>query len=172
MIALEAPVDTAVPLAAPSSFDEFFALHYRPVCRSLTLAIGDSSRAEDLAQDAFAKACRRWRRVASMERPATWVYVVALNAERRRLQRDRGAFDTSPVVDAGDDGTSAVIARLDVRQSLGRLAPRQRMAIVLRYLGGLRTAEIAEAMGCAEGTVKSTINAGLRRLRIDLEEGE
>jgi RNA polymerase sigma-70 factor (sigma-E family) len=169
MLVMEAPVDTAT-VAQPATFEEFFAVHYRAVCRSLQLAIGDPGRAEDLAQDAFAKACKRWRRVSVMERPATWVYVVAVNAERKRLRNVSRALDTSPVVSEVRDGATAVDARLDVRQALGRLAPRQRMAVVLRYLVGLRTSEIAEAMGCAEGTVKSTIDAALRRLRIDLEE--
>lgn len=172
MIAMQTPLVTAVQVAAPASFEDFFASNFDAVRRSLALATGDVTRAEDLAQDAFAKACRRWRRVSVMERPATWVYVVAVNADKKRLRPDPTSYDRSPVVDEVADSSGAVVNRLAVRDALTRLAPRQRMAIVLRYLVGLRTWEIADAMGCAEGTVKSTINAALSRLRIDLEEVE
>lgn len=172
MVAMEAPVEATVAAAESAGFDEFFAANYPSVVRSLTLATGDQGRAEDLAQDAFAKACRRWRRVSVMARPATWVYVVAVNADRRRFRRDARSLDASPVVDTVADGSGSVVARLVVRDALDRLAPRQRMAVVLRFLVGLQLNEIADAMGCAEGTVKSTISAALARLRVDLEELE
>ena len=48
---------------------------------------------------------------------------------------------------------------------LHALAPRQRAAIVLRYYEDLTEAQTAEVMGCAIGTVKSQVSAGLRHLR-------
>jgi len=55
---------------------------------------------------------------------------------------------------------------------LARLTPRQRLAVVLRHLVDLSTADVAAAMGCAEGTVKSTLHAAMQALRIDLDEEE
>jgi RNA polymerase sigma factor (sigma-70 family) len=49
------------------------------------------------------------------------------------------------------------------------LSQRQRAIIGLRYLVGLPTAEIAERMGLAEGTVRVHLSRGLRRLRLNLE---
>jgi hypothetical protein len=63
-------------------FETFFEDNYGAVLRSVAFALGDRDRAEDLTQEAFARAYQRWGRVAAMERPVTWVYVVALNAER------------------------------------------------------------------------------------------
>jgi RNA polymerase sigma factor (sigma-70 family) len=57
-----------------------------------------------------------------------------------------------------------------VQAALEQLAPRQRAAVVLRYLGDLSVAEVARAMGCAEGTIKSTLHTALARLRVDLDE--
>ncbi len=48
----------------------------------------------------------------------------------------------------------------------------QRVAIVLRYLADLPIADVASAMGCAPGTVKSTVSAALARLRVTLADGE
>src|SRR2546430_15882146 len=69
-------------------FDDFFQAEYDGVLRALTLAFHDRQRAEEAAQDAFATAYRRWRTVSRTDRPGTWVYVVALHAERRRLARE------------------------------------------------------------------------------------
>jgi RNA polymerase sigma-70 factor (ECF subfamily) len=150
------------------SFDSFFDRHYEPVVRSLTLVFGDRSRAEDAAQSGFERAYRKWRTVSEMDRPATWVYVVALREARRALARDERSepFEDTVVLGAEDDAVTA----LSVHAVLVQLPLRQRAAVVLRYLGGLSVAEVAEAMGCAEGTVKATLHVALRRLRVELSE--
>jgi RNA polymerase sigma-70 factor, ECF subfamily len=151
-------------------FESFFADHHDHVVRALTLAVGNRSRAEDLAQEGFARAYRRWRSVSVMERPVAWVYVVALNRFRRELRRQR----SEPPAGAthSDDPAASVAVVVSVRAALDTLSPRQRTAVVLRYLGDLRLAEVAEAMGCSVGTVKATLHNALRKLRVDLEEEE
>jgi RNA polymerase sigma factor (sigma-70 family) len=156
--------------AVRETFDSFFERQYEPVVRSLTLVFGDRSRAEDAAQAAFERAYRKWRTVSEMQRPGTWVYVVALRDARRRLQReaDSGALE---VVEPGTAGIEErMVNTLYVRSALATLPLRQRAAVVLRYLVGLSVAEVAEAMGCAEGTVKATLHSALRRLRIECDE--
>ena len=56
--------------------------------------------------------------------------------------------------------------------SIARLPERQRVALVLRYLVDLPVADVALAMGCATGTVKSTLHAALERLGVELQEQE
>jgi RNA polymerase sigma-70 factor (ECF subfamily) len=154
-------------------FEIFFRECYGSVVRAVAMAVGDRGRAEDLAQEAFARAFRRWRVVSAMERPVTWVYVVAMNAERSRWRREERASrcdDQMQVV--LDDPATGVTTGVVVRDALGRLPPRQRCAVALRYLADLRIAEVAEVMGCAEGTVKATLHQALRNLRVDLEGEE
>jgi len=152
-------------------FTRFFDDHYEPIVRSLTLVFGDRPRAEDAAQVGFERAYRKWRTVGSLDRPATWVYVVALRDARRQLQREdrrpRPDLELEPV---GFDDASAT--GMDLRASLAALPLRQRTAVVLRYLGGLSGAEVATAMGCTEGTVKATLHHALARLRVDLTDQE
>lgn len=154
-------------------FESFFAQHYDAVLRSMTLAVGDRTRAEDLTQEAFARAYRRWESVSMMERPATWVYVVAVNEGRRMFRKD-GRVDVvgSPSVAARDDPAGSVAAVVSVQQAVTQLAPRQRAAVVLRYHADLSIAQIAKAMGCSEGTVKSTLHTARAHLRVDLSEDD
>jgi RNA polymerase sigma-70 factor (ECF subfamily) len=152
-------------------FQGFLLAHYEPVRRAIALALGDLQRAEDVTQEAFARAYRRWASVSVMERPVAWVYVVAMNQARRDLRREHRPAETVPTEPTGDvAGTVAIGVTLDT--ALKALAPRQRAAVVLRYLADLSTAQVADAMGCAEGTVKSTLHTALSHLRIELEEDE
>jgi RNA polymerase sigma-70 factor (sigma-E family) len=153
-----------------TDFESFFADEYGEVLRTVALAIGDRARAEEVTQEAFARAFRRWRTVSRADRPAAWVYVVALNAERSRFRRDsRVDLDPAPADRTARDAIEPALARVVVEGLLERLPPRQRAAIVLRYLGDLTVPEVARALGCAEGTVKSTLHDALRNLRVEME---
>jgi len=148
------------------AFEAFFEREYARVCRSLFVVLGDMPAAEEAAQEAFVKAWLRWPRVAAMERPASWVYVVAsrqaFRARRRTLPDENGT--TGAVSDVAD----AVVDRLaQQRRLVDVLTPRQRLVIVLRFHCDLRLDEIAEAAGTSLGTVKSTLHAALTRLRVD-----
>jgi RNA polymerase sigma factor (sigma-70 family) len=101
-----------------------------------------------------------------MDRPASWVYVVALHVAFRR-RRDVAVPDH-----ASADGTNIaemVATRESVRAAIARLPERQRAAIVLRYFVDLPLADIALAMECAVGTVKSTLHTALQRLGVELD---
>ncbi len=150
-------------------FEVFFDEQYEPVVRSLTIVFGDRSAAEDAAQTGFEKALRKWRHVAVMDRPGTWVYVVALRHGRRALERE--ASQPSPDHAPDSPGPEpAVVSAAWVTDTIASLPPRQRAAIVLRHLVGLRLDEIAEALDISVGTVKSTLHAAHARLRVDLAD--
>jgi RNA polymerase sigma factor (sigma-70 family) len=152
-------------------FEAFVATHYERVRRALTVVLRDPRRAEDVTQEAFAQAMRHWSRVAAMERPEAWVYVVAVNRARRDLRHEvRPAAMIRPVL--GQDVAGAVAISLAIETALAELTPRQRAVVVLRHLADLSTAQVAEAMGCAEGTVKSTLHTALVRLRVEMEDDE
>lgn len=154
-------------------FDRFFEETYPNVVRALALVVGSVADAEDVAQDAFARAYGRWRELATYDRPATWVYVVAVREAGHRRRRHRvgeslatRSIDTSTT--ATDDPALNVANRESLQAALQTLPPRQRLAIVLRYFADLSLAEVAESMECSVGTVKATIHAALRRLRVDI----
>ena len=148
-------------------FEHFFAEHYGPITRALAVAIGSSQEAEELAQEAFTRAYRRWPDVSRVERPATWVYVVAIREHGHRSSR--AARRPHPLHARLTDQFVEVEDARDFAQRIQALPPRQRVAVVLRFQAGLSLQEIAEAMSCAVGTLKATLHAALRRLEVELE---
>ena len=151
------------------SFETFFDEHYDAVRRSLAVAFGDPAVAEELAQDAFTRALSDWRRVSKMDRPAGWVYIVALRAGRRRRRSNEAA---NPREAISPDIADTVVGDVTLVSAIARLPERQRTALVLRYLADLPVADVAAAMDCAAGTVKSTLHAALKRLGAELSEQE
>lgn len=151
---------------ATGSFESFFDEYYEQVRRALGVAFADWALAEDAAQEAFAQAYVQWRAVSVMERPAGWVYVVALRGGRR--QRSRRFAHVEPAEES--DPAEKVVEREALEELLSRLPDRQRLAVVLRFLADLPLLDVAAAMGCAVGTVKSTLHAALTRLRVELSD--
>lgn len=130
--------------------------------------------AEDLAQEALIRAYRALseydaQRIRTL-RLRPWLWTIALNLGRNHA-RDRArrpqpvAFeDRHPVTDPEPADTVAW------DQWLGRLSADQRRAVVLRHVVDLSYAEIAEATGRPEGTVKADVSRGLARLRTIVEK--
>ena len=148
-------------------FEAWYERQHPVVLSSLTVIAGSVDLAREAADEAFARAYERWERVAEMESPGGWVYQTALNALRRRLRRSRKELEILGRVAEGGarvpDGWS-----VEVLDAVGGLPGRERTAVVLRYVADLSTAEIAQAMGIASGTVGSTLYAARRRLAIAL----
>ena len=120
------------------SFDEFFERQYGPVLRLVRVMVSDAHHAEEVTQEAFARACQRWATVGRMERPVAWIYVVALNEERRQWRRSQR--NNSQVLDVEvPDHAAAVLASVQLREALATLTARQRAAVLLRYSGIYRS---------------------------------
>ncbi len=149
---------------APRPFEQAFDALYRLAYRVAYRILGDRQEAEDVAQEALARASLRWSRLH--DRPEGWVSRVASNLaiDAYRRRRRRPPYPTGPlgVVDArlGERG--------DLVAALRRLPRRQREVVVLRYLADLPEADVARALGCSVGSVKSHGSRGLASLRRQL----
>jgi RNA polymerase sigma-70 factor (sigma-E family) len=152
------------------SFEEFVQQCSPRLFRTALLLTGqDRSAAEDLVQLAFERAYRHWSRVCRGGEPERYVRRILVNASNdrwrhaaRRPERPLRPGDTG-LVEA--DQADAVAQRDFLMRALAALPPRQRSVLVLRYFNDLPDAEIADALGCSVGTVKSQVSRGLARLR-------
>ena len=152
------------------SFEEFVrACSPRLFRTALLLAGQDRAAAEDLLQLALERAYRHWARVCRTGEPERYVHRILANASNdrwrqaaRRRERPLHPGDAEP---PAQDQSDAVAERDFLMRALATLPPRQRTVLVLRYFNDLSEAEIADALGCSVGTVKSQVSRGLARLR-------
>ena len=153
-----------------ADFDRFVTDNADTLLRTAYQIVGDLAEAEDLVQETMFEVARRWPRVARMERPVAYARRILVNralggAGRRARRRRELVADAPPERDAdiaapyGADG-----GHDELLSALAALPPRQRAVLVLRYFLDLPEAEVAAAMKCSLGTVKSTASRGLARL--------
>jgi RNA polymerase sigma-70 factor (ECF subfamily) len=150
------------------SLEELFRSSYAGLVAMASVITDDAS---DAVQEAFVEAYRRWEQVAGYDDPVSWLRRVAMNKALDRSRRRRTEGRLAPRLVGSEarasEGSSAV--RLDVRAAIRRLPERQRLAVVLYYLGDLSIEEVAGVMGVSAGTVKAALHAARRRLQTFLE---
>jgi len=146
------------------AFDGLYRLSYRVAFRVL----GDRGDAEDVAQEALARALVRWGSLKG--RPEAWVTRVSVNLAIDRYRRRRRS---SPSLHGPVGVVDPHLAeRVDLAEALRRLPRRQRQVVVLRYLADWSEADVAAEIGCSIGAVKSHGSRGLSALRRRLGEPE
>jgi RNA polymerase sigma-70 factor (sigma-E family) len=152
----------AAPL--PRSFELAFSDLYRLAYRVAYRMLGDRAEAEDIAQETLARATLRWARLH--ERPEGWVSRVASNlaVDRYRQRRRQPRYPAGPIGIVDERS----VERSDLVAALRRLPRRQREVVVLRYLADFSEADVAAALGCSLGTVKTHGSRGLSALRRSL----
>jgi RNA polymerase sigma-70 factor (sigma-E family) len=156
-------------------FEHFVADSVDGLLRAAYLITWDFAEAEDLVQECLFRVARRWPRVRAMEHPGAYARKVLVNLaldEGRRRTRQKSELTLSGTRADEEHEDEAAVRVLgwvetntDLTSALGRLAPRQRVTLVLRYFDDLSEAQVAEVMGCSVGTVKSTSSRALQRLR-------
>lgn len=155
--------------ADQGGFDELFRYEYPRILQTIRLVLGDRAAAEDVAQDAFAQLLVHWRKVSRYDQPGAWVRRVALRmAMRWRTRRIAEARAISLMSGPEAHPTSDP----DLDRALRAIPIMQRAAIVLRYFEDRPVAEVADLLGCAEGTAKTHLHRGRQRLGELLQERE
>jgi len=144
-----------------ASFTAFYADHYPDLVRLATLLSGSADTAPDLVQDCFVRLHGRWTAVQDPLPYARRSVVNACASHHRRVARGRRL----PTPEAPDSELGAD----ELEDALARLPARQRAAVVLRYYSDLPDADIARALRCRPGTVRSLIHRALKDLRERIE---
>jgi RNA polymerase sigma factor (sigma-70 family) len=145
----------------PSDFDDHFEVLARVAYRAAFRLVGSAADAEDVAQEALARAAVRWAKVAPYAE--AWVTRVATNLA---LGLIRKGSRPDPALDAADSAHDQTVSdRQALVTALMSLPRRQRDTVALRFLGDLTEAQVAAALGCSVGTVKQHTSRGLAALR-------
>lgn len=157
-----------------SAFELLVAKYHRKIIRLVSRLIRDAAEVEDVTQDAFIKAYRALPQFRGESAFYTWLYRIAVNTAKNHLATQGRRAPTSTEADAEEAETFAEAEQLrdintpesllmskqiaqTVNSAMESLPDELRTAITLREIEGLSYEEIAEAMACPIGTVRSRI---------------
>jgi RNA polymerase sigma-70 factor (sigma-E family) len=162
-------------LEAHEAVRQAYQAHYRRLVAALYALTGDHAEAQDLVQEAYARALARPRQFLDVADPEAWLRTVAMNLARTKWRRRR-LFDTlvrsgrvaRPVesVPGLDPNRVALVAALQ------RLSQATRETIVLHHLADMSVHEVAETLGVPVGTVKARLSRGRAMLAALLSDAD
>lgn len=133
---------------------------------------GDGWDVEDVAQEAFILARRRWVDLRHYQKPEAWVMKVALQLLRRWRARERRLeARTSAAAESVFDPFAVDSSVSEIYRAVQRL-PRRRAEVIVLHLLGYSIAEMAEILAILPGTVKSHLCLARRDLRMLLGEDQ
>lgn len=155
------------------TYEEFADTRLTALLRYAVMLTGDPHQAQDLVQETMVRVQLNWRKVRRADSPERYVRRMLTN---QYIDWQRGSWvrrvllraEPEETVPVPVDHADRAVDRDQVWSWLARLPRRQRATLVLRYYEDLPDAEIAEVLGCAVGTVRSSISRALATLRADL----
>lgn len=159
--------DPILDEGSTESFEALYQAEYRPL---LTLALtltGSHGAAEELVQETFLRMCLRWERLAAYERPGGFARRVLLNlatSRARRLAAEARALARLDRRRPTDDVYLLSPESAEFWTAVRSLPRRQAEVLSLHYLEDRSVNDIAQILGCSEGTVRSHLHTGRKRL--------
>ena len=148
------------------SFEDLLKQRLPAVLRFAAALSGDRASAEDVVQEVLIRVHQRWDKIGRLDQPEMYIRKMIVNeflSSRRKLWRlvpsGRGSEVDERVT---SDHAARHADRDELLGELAKLPRRQRAVLVLRY------AAIAEILGCAPGTVRSSASRALATLRIEM----
>lgn len=152
-------------------FDAFYAGTSRRLLHQMYAMTGDLADAQDLVQEAYARAWQRWTKVSTYDDPYAWVRTVAWRLAASRWRRAKAA--AAALVRHGPPPRPpepSLVDNMALVSALTRLPDAQRRAIVLHHLAGLPVAEVARETDAPLGTVKARLARGRAALAVLLDD--
>lgn len=162
------PRDPAVRTAAAPGFDDLYRTDWRAVVALGWSLTGSRSVGEELAQDAFLDAYRRWSHVGGLDAPGAWVRRAVANravSHRRHLRvvdtgTERLASEARVRQDGAPDASTAGGLDPEFWAAVRALPERQAQCVALHYLEDRSVADIAAVLDCRPPTVRVHLHRG------------
>ena len=160
------------------TFEDFLTAELEGLGRYAQVLTGERQKAHDTLAEAMIKVQLHWHHISGMAYPLAYVRRVITNQylQERRSWAGRMLSSMSPEMlpqqQVQDSGPQRADDRSQLHDLLAALPRQQRAAIVLRHYLDLADAEIADALSCSEGAVRTYISRGLTALRLsdDIDE--
>jgi RNA polymerase sigma-70 factor (ECF subfamily) len=155
------------------AFEELIAVMERPLLYYAASLTGNTDSALDVLQEVWIKAFRGIRKLKNPGSLRSWLYTIthgiAVDRIRKNYSREQAEkvqyedFQEAEEPSFAEEDTAAVHA------ALNQIGLHHREVLILHFLEDLSLAEIAEVVGCSEGTVKSRIHYAKRQMKQILE---
>ena len=145
---------------AESRYNQWVREHYRFLMRSAWALTGSQAIAEDVVQDCFTSAWKYRSQLRQPELARAWLFQIMRRHALRHLMPGTGFYESYNEGDHAHDPAApdaGLDDQLDVVKALTRIAPIHREALVLFYFDDMPTAQMAEALDIAPGTVLSRL---------------
>jgi len=165
-------------LGGDSAAFEQIILRYETRVTTLAARLLGKDDARDVAQEVFLRAFKYLHRLDLQKPLEPWLIGIVVNVCRdtaRRRQQRRNTFvavEVSETVDQSADPYTGLVRkqeRLILQRALNGLPEKERLALVLRDIEGLSTAEVASILCSSETTVRSQVSRGRLRLKAAIE---
>lgn len=155
-----------IPSSRKAEFEQVVRAYANDLFRYLYWLCRERAQAEDLVQEAFARAWASWEDQRDEKAVKAWLFTIARNEHARLYERKRLDIDPEAELDgivsraASDPGVA-----IDIRRALAMLPETYREPLLLQVLGGLSSAEIAGSLGSTEEAVNMRLSRARRTLR-------
>lgn len=143
-----------------AAFDAFYQGTNRRVLHQMYAMTSNLADAQELVQEAYARAWQRWSSVSTYDDPEAWVRTVAWRLAASRWRKARNGVSAMLRLGPPEHAPEPSIDNVALVTALKAIPEAQRRAIVLHHLGGLSVAEVAHETGSPEGTVKARLSRG------------
>ncbi|MDF1596851.1 MAG: sigma-70 family RNA polymerase sigma factor [Acidimicrobiia bacterium] len=168
-------VDVGITVRASAeveSFGEFYRSQYHPAVALAFAITGDRAAAEDITQEAFITAQKRWDRIAQYDAPHAWLRRVVTNRSISRIRRRHS--ETNAVIrlaaePRGERGNALSAETVELWEAVRSLPRRQAQVVALTYLEGYTIPEVAEILGCRGTTAKTHLQRAKQSLAQKLQ---
>jgi RNA polymerase sigma-70 factor, ECF subfamily len=145
------------------TFDDFFYKQRRSLLAHAYVLTGNADDAQDLVQEVLLRVWQKWDEVSKLDSPAAWSRTVLNNLVIGRWRRARvemlHSLRTSPMGELAEYPAPDAAA-MDLARELRRLPHKERTALLLYHVVGLRVSEVASEMGAPEATIRSWLTRG------------
>lgn len=165
------------------AFSELVGRYKEKAIQMAAVTVGNYEEAKDISQEAFVKAYRALDRFELRSSFSTWFYRILMNTAKDCLRKKRWknfltfrkTEEMENFFEAVADPRPAPSSNLlnaelgqKITQALNRLPLRQKWIFTLRFIEGLTLAQISEAAGVSEGTVKATLHFAAQKFKKEM----
>ena len=157
-----------------SKFEQLYDMYYNCVYRYIFVSVKNKWNAEDIIATVFTKIYENKDKITDVETSKNWIFKIAHNAIIDFYRKNSKIIPIESFLDRGDEdfGYENIVIRDEfdgIKKIIDTLPEDTKRMLYLRFYGGLKFREIAEAVDITESTVKSTISRAIKKIKKSYE---